>query len=453
MKHILIVDDDKTNLASAKAVLSDLYKVTLVTSGSMAFRFLENNSCDLILLDINMPDMNGFEVMKAIKCNEAWKNIPIIFLTADNDAETESSCLEAGALDFIVKPFVTTVMRSRIARILELDEMRKTLADRLEKTMNEVSEIKNKSQHDVLTGLWNRAYTENEVNNHLMKNARGTVLMMDMDNFKAINDNYGHLEGDRVLKMFADTMRDHSGDDDILCRIGGDEFIMFIEDEVTADELKKLASDIIEDMSGKIKENGYETGTSVSIGISQFPNDGRDFSKLYNSADKALYYVKQNGKKSFHFFGEQRETENSRAANLIDLKYLSEVMFRADTGKGAYQLNLDSFQHVYNFIHRLSQRSGQMAQIVLYTLVSKDGSIVETQEGENALELMENAIYTSIRRNDVSTRYSSKQLIVVLMDTDPVNGSNTAQRILDCFHKMDTRGKLDFEFGIAQMER
>ena len=230
MKHILIVDDNKTNLTAAKQVLSENYKVTAVTMGVQALKFLENNTCDLILLDINMPEMDGFEVMNKIKEDKNKAVIPIIFLTADSGAETENRCLEAGALDYIAKPFVASVMKSRIGRILELEEMRQKLADKLEQKIQEVTDIKSKSQQDALTGLWNRAYTEAAVNELLNDGVKGALFMIDMDNFKAINDNYGHIEGDNTLKMFAETMRKFSKNGDILCRIGGDEFVMFIKD-------------------------------------------------------------------------------------------------------------------------------------------------------------------------------------------------------------------------------
>ncbi len=141
MKHILIVDDDKTSLAAAKSALGDIYKITAVTSGSQALRFLEKGSCDIILLDLNMPEMNGFEVMKKIRGIEKLADIPIIFLTADSDAETESKCLSEGAADYIAKPFVLNVMRSRISRILELDDLRKNLADKLEERTKHISHI------------------------------------------------------------------------------------------------------------------------------------------------------------------------------------------------------------------------------------------------------------------------------------------------------------------------
>lgn len=451
MKHILIVDDDKTNLAMAKRGLSDIYKISAVTMGSQALQFLENNTCDLILLDINMPEMDGFEVLKIIKSNEAHKNIPIIFLTADNDAVTENRCLEAGALDFIAKPFVQSVMRSRISRILELEDMRKKLADKLEQKIQEITDIKSKSQQDALTGLWNRAYTENAVNELLADGSKGALFMIDMDNFKAINDNYGHIEGDNTLKMFADTMRKFAKEDDVLCRIGGDEFVMFIKDPGSKSMVGNLAGDIIADLCYKIEEKKYETNSSVSIGIAQIPEDGEDFATAYNAADKALYYVKQNGKNSYHFFSEQREDERSRGNNLVDLDYLRQVMSRADSGRGAYQLELDSFHHVYNFIRRFVERSGRDVETILFTAMTADN--VDNEEAEVALEMMEQAIYTSLRRVDVSTRYSSKQIIVILVDANKENGIMVAERIMDCFRKLYRGKKVYFEYGIAQMEK
>ncbi len=452
MKHILIVDDNKTNLASARSVLSNTYKVTAVTMGAQALKFLESNSCDLILLDINMPEMDGFEVMNKIRENESCKDIPIIFLTADNDAETESRCLEAGAVDFIAKPFVPVVMMSRISRTLEMADMRRQLTDKLEQKIKEVSDIKSKARQDALTGLWNRAYTEERVNELVSGGVNGALFMIDMDNFKAINDNYGHIEGDNTLKMFADTMRKFSSDKDVLCRIGGDEFVMFINGISSKNEISNLAGDIISDLCAKIEAKKFETNSTVSIGIAQIPEDGTDFGTVYNAADKALYYVKQNGKNSFHFFSEQKAAENERGSTLVDLKYLREFMSRADSGQGAYQLDLDSFHHVYNFIRRFIERSDQDVQTVLFTAYSESSSVTEQNEIDLALEMLEQAIYTSLRRADISTRYSSKQIIVILMNANAENGNMVAKRIIDCFEKIYRGPHIKIEYDIAEME-
>ena len=127
MKRILVVDDSTTNLKFVEGVLKDEYKLTLVKSGAQALKFLENNTPDLILLDIMMPEMDGFETFEKIKALDEINNIPVVYLTADVDSESEIRGLEMGAVDFIRKPFVPEVMKNRIARILRLEELTKNL--------------------------------------------------------------------------------------------------------------------------------------------------------------------------------------------------------------------------------------------------------------------------------------------------------------------------------------
>lgn len=453
MKTILIVDDNKVSLSAAKTVLNEHYRVITVTHGSQALTFLDKNTCDLILLDINMPEMDGFEVYSKIREKESCADIPIIFLTSDNDAATETRCFETGAIDFIAKPFVPSVILSRVGRVLELEDLRRSLANRLEEKTQEVTDIKTKSRQDALTGLWNRAYTEENVNRLISEGTAGALLMIDMDNFKAINDNYGHIAGDKTLKMFAETLEKYAEEGDILCRIGGDEFVVFVNGLTSKSEISNRASDIISDLCFKLEECKFETNSSVSIGIAQTPEDGTDFTKLYNCADKALYYVKQNGKNSFHFFSDKSEDEISRSATNVDLSYLGEILSRADSGNGAFLLDFDSFHHVYNFIRRFVERSGRDVQTILFTLSNADCTDEPAiEETEAAMEMLDKAIYTSLRRIDVSTRYSSRQIIVILMDANEANGDIVARRIISCFKKLYLNEKIKIDYGITKLE-
>lgn len=451
MKNILIIDDDKLNLAMARKVLSDEYKVIPAIKGTQALTYLKSGDCDMILLDINMPEMDGFEVLKRIREMEHCKDIPVIFLTADNDSETETRCFKEGAIDYITKPFVPEVMRSRVGRALELEELRCSLAKRLEQKTREVSDMKYKSCQDVLTGLWNRAYAEETVNAMISQGTTGALLMIDLDNFKAINDNYGHIAGDRTLKMFADTLRDLAGEHDVLCRIGGDEFVVFVADITTKSEISSRAANIISSLNQKLEECKFETNSSVSIGIAQTPEDGTEFNKLYNSADKALYYVKQNGKNSYHFFSDKMQAEKKRGEKNVDLKYIRAFMNRSDSGKGVYALDFESFHHVYHFIQRFIERSKRDVQTLLFTVTEDGVQDLDVTETEHALETLEKAICMSLRRSDVSTRYSSKQLIVILMDANEENGDMVAGRILKCFKEIYTGGNIQIDYDIACM--
>jgi len=455
MKNILIVDDNKLNLTAAKNVLSDIYKVTLVIKGEQALSFLSKNTCDLILLDINMPDMDGFEVLEKLRENEKFREIPVIFLTADNDAETETKCFRAGAVDYIVKPFVPEVMRTRIAHIIELQDLRMKLSEKIAlKSHEEVSDNKNKSQKDALTGLWNKNYTEDTVNELLENGEKGSLFMIDLDNFKKINEVHGHIAGDNVLKMFSETLENYCGTEDIICRTGGDEFLIFIRSTDNRTELSNLAADIISDLCYKIEECKFETQSSISIGISQSPDDGKDFKELYTAADKALYYVKQTGKNSFHFYSENKVHIDEPASKSVDLNYLREIMSEVDCGKGAYLVDYSNFHHVYNFIRRFVERNNHDVATILFTATAAvPGEEPDVPETELALQLLEQAIFSSLRRVDVSTRYSSKQIVVILMDASTENGEPVAKRIIETFNKLYTGGKVAMEYGIAKLDK
>ena len=129
---ILVVDDDTSNLALAQKILGKEYRIAAANSGMVALKYLENNCPDLILLDINMPEMDGFQVFEKIRNRESVSTIPVIFLTADNDPETETRCFATGAVDFVAKPFIPDVLMSRVRKTLELESYRANLEKMVE---------------------------------------------------------------------------------------------------------------------------------------------------------------------------------------------------------------------------------------------------------------------------------------------------------------------------------
>ena len=440
MKTILIIDDNKLNLTTAKTVLRSEYRVISVMRGQQALTFLADNACDLVLLDISMPEMDGFEVLENIRRIEHCRNLPVIFLTASSDVETETRCFEAGAVDFITKPFVPDVMRSRIDRILELEELRRNLALQLQQKTHEVSVIRDMARQDALTGLWNRIYTERVVTELLEQGVSGTLMMLDIDNFKSVNDTYGHAVGDEMLQMIADTLRSCTGDGDVLCRIGGDEFMVFLNGMRTKAQIRERAADIVTQVRTRTEELGIEVNTSVSIGITQAPEDGNEFMSLYSCADKALYYVKRNGKNSFHFYGSSLVYGDEQA---VDLQYLHELLGRADTGKGAYQLNVESFQYVFNFIRRFIDQSKPEVMTLLFTLSETEDAI--------AMEILEKTAGSILRRSDVLTRYSGRQLLVVLPYATDADASTYAERIIENFETLYTGNPVRIDYAISGM--
>ena len=148
---ILVVDDDKSNLMIAQKLLAEEYRVAAANSGELAFRYLEKNIPDLILLDIQMPGMDGFEVMSRIQESEKWRKIPVIFLTADRSEKTEEACFKIGAVDYIGKPFVPSIMLQRVRRTLELEEYRQGLERMVEKQLAKITQL----QQDIIISMAN----------------------------------------------------------------------------------------------------------------------------------------------------------------------------------------------------------------------------------------------------------------------------------------------------------
>lgn len=421
MKHILIIDDDKINLDCARMSLSRQYKITGTISGRQALQYLAGNIPDLILLDLNMPFMDGYEVMKRIKADPRIADIPVVFLSAEKDAVTEGRCLEQGAVDFIPKPFVPSVLLSRLEKIFRGLDQRQELK-------NELDQIKDKSQRDTLTGLWNRAYVAKNVEQRIANGGSGALFMLDMDNFKAINDNYGHDAGDNTLKMFADTLRTYSKEGDIPARVGGDEFVAWIDGYVDKETLSRRAGAIIQDLCKKLEDCRFETNSSVSLGIAIMPADGDNFTDLYNAADKALYYVKQNGKNSYHFYSDEIIQDNNAGA-AASIEYIHEAMRRADGKKGAYMLDYHGFTYIYNFLCRLSARNEFVSRMLLITLIPEEGYVLEDAEMNRVADVLDQALISSLRRGDVAANYTSRQVLVLLPGTGEAETLMIAERI------------------------
>lgn len=453
MKHILVVDDDSMNCVLAKHVLCHNYQVSTVYSGMEALDFLEEQIPNLILMDIDMPQMGGIEVTRRIKENEKWAKIPIVFLTADSDPTTEVECLKLGADDFLTKPFVPMVMNSRVSRILELQDFRHDLEQQLEVKTKQMELATLKSLTDALTGLHNRDYLEKKIKELLDSGYQGSLFMIDLDNFKQINDTFGHIVGDKTLQLFADVLRSNSRDGDIVCRLAGDEFVVFYKGLADRKIAAKKAEGIISLFSERIAALGYGGIVSVSIGIVISEENGDEFQDLYRKADKSLYFVKNNGKNAYHFYSKNKESVDE-INTVVDLEYISRMMEEGmASGKGAFNLAYDEFKKIYDFVSRCVNRKHQKVQILLFTL--KIGEIrCVGNVFEDAMHVLEQSIITSLRAMDAGTKYSNSQYIVILMDTDMENGRMVAERIIDGFlHKYSYMDMdIDVSYDIRTLE-
>ena len=201
---ILVVDDDTSNLALAQKILGKEYRIAAANSGAVALKYLENNCPDLILLDINMPEMDGFQVLEKMKQMERFTNIPVIFLTADNDPETETRCFATGAVDFVVKPFIPDVLMSRVRKTLELETYRTNLENMVEEQTRiitartrRISQI----QEQVIMAMATLIETRDNSTGRHVKNTKTYVKMIAQE-LKARNIYADILTDDYIMNVY-----------------------------------------------------------------------------------------------------------------------------------------------------------------------------------------------------------------------------------------------------------
>ncbi|MEI6125108.1 MAG: diguanylate cyclase [Pseudomonadota bacterium] len=279
---VLVCDDEQNTLTLVTYNLEKIgFRILTASNGRAALDLLQKEKVDLILSDIMMPGIDGFDFYERVKLNIETRNVPFVFLTAKTQSEYETKGLRLGADEYIKKPFDPSVLIARIHSVLA---RRKTF-DLMTRT-------------DPLTHLLNRTVLEDEVGKELHRLKRyksaGSLVFIDLDNFKHINDTYGHSTGDFVLIRFSKLVGQLTRSMDIAGRYGGEEFVLFLPET----GLQK-AGEVIERLLHEFRNlvwEGPEMKTTFSAGIAEAVRDGDEFCVLCSHADQAMYHAKHQGK-------------------------------------------------------------------------------------------------------------------------------------------------------------
>lgn len=286
---ILIVEDQTVDALALSETVRDLGDVHLASDGPSALVLAGQCKPDLVLLDIEMSGMSGFAVCKALKADPELCDAAIIFVTSHVQTENELRALEYGGIGFIRKPLNAPVARAHIKAHLALRKEAKKLAN-----------------HDALTGLPNRLLlrdrTEQAIQKALRSQQRVAMLLLDIDNFKVINDSLGHSIGDALLKEVAARLSLASRALDTVSRQGGDEFIVLLPELGGFDVVGAFAERLLAAISAPFILQGNRYDLSASIGISLFPDDSDDAESLFRHADSAMYQAKLDGRNRYRFF-------------------------------------------------------------------------------------------------------------------------------------------------------
>lgn len=313
---ILVADDSKTNLNLITSILEKLeHIVTAVASGHEAIESFNKNPPDLIILDVVMEDMNGFETAKRMRQLKSEDWIPIIFLSANVDEESIRQGIDAGGDDYLTKPISEITLIAKIKAMQRISDMRQAL-------IRTTKKLERLSATDALTGIYNRFHFDQIIIEKLAAAERHHKLMalmfIDLDNFKLINDTFGHHIGDLLLKEVASRLKSTLRIEDTVARIGGDEFSIILTDLESVESTSIIAQKVLDTLNVDFYLEGHNIRIGASIGIACFPYPETTKENFLKHADVAMYHAKSLGRNNYQYYSKDL---NERYRQLINLEY------------------------------------------------------------------------------------------------------------------------------------
>lgn len=346
---ILVVDDNPGKRLALASVLESLNEnVVLAGSGEDALRLLLQHEFAVILLDVQMPEMDGFETASMIRSRKRSEHTPIIFVTAFIRAETDMlQGYSLGAVDYIFTPIIPEILRAKVAVFVELyqktqairrhgEELEGLVAQRTAALTAEIAErmqtqerLHYLAHHDVLTDMPNRMLFVERLKQAITRAQRRkhfvAVLFLDLDRFKIVNDTLGHEAGDRLLQTMSAQLLACVREGDTVARFGGDEFAVFLSDVASPDDVAPLAKKFLDALAMPFAMDGHEFFITCSIGIGLYPNDGSDTQTLMKNADTAMYRAKQQGGNNFQFYQTEMKAQSLKRLEMeTDLRHALE---------------------------------------------------------------------------------------------------------------------------------
>ncbi len=302
----LIIDDDDVDRMLAVRTLRDsgltIGNVVQASSADEGIHLAQSNAFDIILLDYRLPPTDGMEVLRSLR-RTSQLSTAIVMLSHSNDEELALKCVEAGAQDFLMKSEVSVV---RLKRAVLLAKERYNLEQQVRASHDQLRRL---AEQDSLTGLSNRFFFDEALKDAIPQAKRDgsamALLLLDLDNFKNINDTKGHGAGDIFLKEVAQRLKVPIREGDKLCRLGGDEFAILVRSLPSPAVVRLLTHRIFEALSTPVEIDGQLTPVSVSIGVANFPDCATDAVELMKCADVAMYRAKASGRNQVHYYSHE----------------------------------------------------------------------------------------------------------------------------------------------------
>jgi len=325
---VVLADDDPSIRLMVRHVLeSEEFDIVEASDGLEAMKAVEKYHPALVLLDAVMPGIDGFTTCRQIK-EKGHTDIPVMMITGlDDDASVEHA-YEVGAIDFITKPIKWAVLKHRVKSVVE-----KVVAER---------KVELLAYRDSLTDLPNRLLFADRLEQAVIRAERShtsiALMLVDIDDFKLVNDSFGHDAGDKLIRAVGKLIHRSLRRADTVARLGGDEFAVIVENIEGAEDAISIADNLTTILEHNVRLDDQETYTSASIGISVFPEDGDDAQQLLKNADTAMYRAKENGRHCFQFYTPEMSVT---AMKRLDLENSLRAAFESEEFQIHYQPVID----------------------------------------------------------------------------------------------------------------
>ncbi|MBR5406095.1 MAG: diguanylate cyclase [Lachnospiraceae bacterium] len=416
---IVVVDDDPQSIENAKSILSEYdMRVTCLGSGRNLLNFMKKHEPDLILLDILMPQMDGFETYRALRLFEesaGRANTPVIFLTGENNSETERRGLKAGASDYICKPFDRDILLKRINNTITNSKI--------------IERLTEEATIDRLTGFLNKSSGTDRIA-AMCRNSTGALMVLDLDNFKLVNDLFGHDMGDRMLVAFAGIIKHNIRETDVVCRIGGDEFMGFFANVTGQDAVASLVSRLNEQLAGEAealmgKDHGIPLG--ISAGVAFAPTHSIDYQILFRYADSVLYKVKKNGKHGYDIYDDTGVEIPGSDDPDHEFSRVVKIVTERGERTGAMLLGQEAFCLNYRYLVRFMERYGGLLNQIMFSLSSNEKGVIFS---EMAAEFG-GVLKDHLRKSDLVFQCGSGRYFAVLPNLKEQDTDSVIERIRD----------------------
>ena len=418
MKKILVVEDEKIMLMLARRMLASKYEIVTAKSGAEAIEIFEKERPDLILSDLLMPEMDGYELHRILQ-EKSSEPVPIIFMTADDSPASESKGFDVGAADYIHKPLKADVLLRRVGNIFD--------------NIDKLQGLKMAASTDPMTGLLNKSASQNEIS-QLIEQSAGSLLILDLDSFKLVNDIYGHSAGDKILIKFSELIKNIIRETDLAGRIGGDEFLVYLQnlrDEKILKEKTVYLNEQLLNFAKKILGEDMKIPLGVSVGVVFAPNEGKNFAVLFKKADMALYTVKQNSKHDCSIFGSKSHVENNSSTEGIS--QIRMILSERNVERGAYFVDFENFQIIYRLLARMVDNYNKGLQLMQFTV-----------RDEKFADEFKSILIKNLRGSDCVTQSGKVTFLVLLMEATSGESEIVIDRIIGNIKKV-VDFEIDFE--------